>query len=151
MGLDIHYDSQGPRAAFRATLPGLTLELPGGQQLPLRDLSAGGLSFVLPRAGHLIVQGTEVRANLSIAGKVYIESLPCKIVRITDTDLVAVAFENLSRLHEARIDKLVLEIQKRLIAQRKTRDKEYAESAASAAPLGADSAHSIRLNDPNLD
>lgn len=151
MSLTIQYESLGPRSAFRATLPGLMIGLPTGQQIQLKDLSAGGLSFELPRAESVLVPGSVVRANLLIADNLYLEGLPCRIVRIAANNLVAAAFDNLSLQQEARIDKLVLEIQKRLIAQRKMQTPDPENEAAIPAPQGADSAHTILLDDPNLE
>lgn len=151
MSLTIQYESLGPRSAFRATLPGLMIGLPTGESIQLRDLSTGGLSFELPQAENVLEPGSLVRANLLIVDKVYLEGLPCRIVRIASNHVVAAAFEGLSLQQEARIDKLVLEVQKRLIAQRKMQEAASKAETKTLPGQGADSARAILLDDPNLD
>lgn len=107
----------GNRGSYRATIPGLTVRLGTGQICEARDLSAGGVGFTLPD-GCSLVEGQLLVLDILVADRLYIQALEATAVRVYG-GMVASAFRQLSRTQEARLDKLVLETQKRLIARRK--------------------------------
>lgn len=106
------------RNAFRATLPGLTAALNNGssQRYRVDDVSAGGLSFDAP--GLELARGTEVTVNLFLADRLFAAEISARVMRV-ETGQIAVAFKSLDRQQELRIDKLVLETQKRAIIREK--------------------------------
>ncbi len=125
MSFTIHYDYQGARERYRAELPGVMLFLPSGEPAQVKDISSTGLSFQLPTARARIAPNTTVKTDLFIAGKRYMKGLMCKIVRISDKGIAAATFEELDLVHEAKLDKLILEIQKRAILHRNAQQQHY--------------------------
>lgn len=129
------------RGAFRTSLPGLSIRLDCGTEYAVRDLSSGGIGFVadpILSAEQGLTLGTVQPLTLCVGGKPYIAQLMGKVVRVTADGIVAMAFENLGRAQELRLDKLVLEIQKRLIAKRKAEDAARMAQGTPAAGGGTD-------------
>lgn len=125
------------RGAFRASVPGLQVALPGGVLCQVKDLSAGGVGFSAPQ-GEVLAADSELQIDLLVADKLYVGALTTRIVRVTPEGTVACSFGELSRSQEMRLDKLVLEMQKRLIALRKAKEAaEIAKETASCASGGA--------------
>lgn len=104
-----------PRKAYRTPVPGLEARVHHlNKFLKIHDLSALGMGLVdndLKRlqVGHLF------DCDLFLNKKLYIAGLKAKIIRIKN-DVVGCQFEAMNARQEARLDKLVLEVQKRLIA-----------------------------------
>lgn len=143
MDFDISFHTVvGQRGAYRAAIPGLTIRLADGTQHVANDLSAGGVGFSPPegRAFHV---GKEILLDILVADHLYIQGLECVIVR-ERPNAVACAFRGLSRIQETRLDKLVLETQKRLIARRKLEeDQREKANVTPQTPEGETHAHEV--------
>lgn len=113
------------RSAYRANIPGLSIRLGGGQFCSAKDLSAGGASFI-PPAGMAFHLDQLIVLDILVAGQLYVQAVECVVVRTTP-NITACAFRGLTRVQESRLDKLVLETQKRLIARRKAEEAKKSE------------------------
>ncbi len=118
MQFSLQNDSPTHRHAYRAHVRGINVRVDEEPELyQLVDVSATGCSFHTPqpicREGDLLTLQLEVRQRPILAG------LEVRVVRIIKENLVACTFENLSSKQEYALDKLVLEIQKRVIAMNK--------------------------------
>jgi hypothetical protein len=120
LSFSIAGDEQGAqRRAFRARIPGLAIFIPErGATCEVMDVSAMGLAFKAP-GGAPYAPGAQLEFDLLINKKVFIPKLRAKVMRILDNGLVGCNFEALERRQEVKLDKLVLEVQKRMIALRK--------------------------------
>lgn len=106
------------RRAFRAKIPGLTVYIPAkGKSYPVMDLSAMGLAFMDETKG--FTEGQVIEFDLLISKKVFLNGLTVKVMRVLDKGLIGCNFENVPPRKEAKLDKLVLEVQKRMIALKK--------------------------------
>ncbi len=116
-------DAEGTqRRAFRAKIPGLGVHVAAtGKTYEVADVSAMGLAF-FAQGG--FTADTSIEFDLLINKKVFIQALHAKVMRILDNGLVGCNFENMDRRQEVRLDKLVLEVQKRMIALRKKQQSE---------------------------
>lgn len=113
------------RAAFRAAIPGLEMrERKSGRSYPVKDISSTGLGASDPEKS--LRQGERYQVDLLINRKPYIEGVGVKVVRQTQSGTAGVVFDGLDRRQEASLDKLILEVQKRLIALRKKKQQETA-------------------------
>lgn len=142
-------DIEGERRAFRTSVPGLAASVAGKDgTFPVENVSAVGIAMQAP--GHAFAEGEDLRVDLLIQGRPYITALPAKVARLGEGGLVGCEFASPDFWQEARLDKLVLEVQKRMIAQRKAesqkrdaqaagqhRDSGAASDASSDAPAGA--------------
>ncbi len=120
LSFSIAGDEQGAqRRAFRARIPGLAIFIPErGATCEVMDVSAMGLAFKACD-GAPFAAGSLVEFDLLINKKVFIPKLRAKVMRTLDNGLVGCNFEGLDRRQEVKLDKLVLEVQKRMIALRK--------------------------------
>lgn len=116
--LDVLFNKSGnvQREAYRVSVPGLTVRLPQGTSYAVNDLSATGMS--LEAGSGSFVEGSTLLFDLLIAGRLYLGALRCKIVRCTDDGLIACRFMDLAHQNEIKLNKLVLELQKRKILER---------------------------------
>lgn len=104
-----------PRKAYRTSVPGLEARIhPLNKVIKISDLSALGMGLVDKDLKRLQV-GHMFECDLFLNKKLYIAGLKASIIRIKD-DLVGCRFDSMDARKEARLDKLVLEVQKRLIA-----------------------------------
>ncbi|MEW5771940.1 MAG: PilZ domain-containing protein [Thermodesulfobacteriota bacterium] len=109
-------DSQ--RRAFRAKVPGLKVAVPDrSASYDVMDLSAMGLAF--RDDAKSFKENTIITFDLYLNDKVFLAELTARVMRMLDNGLVGCNFEGNDHRKEARLDKLVLEVQKRLIALRK--------------------------------
>lgn len=123
MDLRIEFQTlEKDRSAYRANIPGLSIRLVGGEVSATKDLSAGGTSFAPPE-GMTFRQGQHLLLDILVVGRLYIQALESVVVRATP-NITACAFHELTRVQEMRLDKLVLETQKRLIARRRAEEDE---------------------------
>jgi hypothetical protein len=125
--LDLTFDypneTDMKRQAYRVHYPGLAIRVHGRKApYPVIDLSPLGLAFTDKEQSFTL--GQTMRLDLCIQDKVCVQGIQARIVRIRDMLRVACVFEELSRLQERLLDKLTLEIQKRLIEQRKRKQQE---------------------------
>jgi len=109
-------DSQ--RRAFRAKVPGLKVVVPARNAgYDVMDLSAMGLAF--KDDAKSFKENTIITFDLYLNDKVFLAELTARVMRMLPNGLVGCNFEGNDHRKEARLDKLVLEVQKRLIALRK--------------------------------
>lgn len=110
-----------PRRAFRAKIPGLTVNVPAkGKSYPVMDISAMGLAFMDETKD--FKEGQVVEFDLLINKKVFLSKLTVKVMRVLGNGLIGCNFEGVDHRKEAKLDKLVLEVQKRMIALKKARE-----------------------------
>lgn len=126
----------GRRQAFRAVPPGVTVRVRGTlDSFGVNDISAGGVCMTVPDV--LFEKGRTLRLDLLIVGRVLLKDLEALVVRAVPGEC-ACAFQNLSRHQELKLDKLVLEIQKRDIIRR--RQEREAEKTPPDGAAGDESA-----------
>ena len=142
-------DHEGERRAYRTSVPGLAASVAGKDgTFPVDNVSAVGIALHAP--GHAFAEGENLRLDLLILGRPYITALPARVARLGEGALVGCEFTTPDFWQEARLDKLVLEVQKRMIARRKAesekrdaqaagqrREGGAASDASSDAPAGA--------------
>lgn len=110
---------ESARRAYRAQVPGLEGWIKEKQQgYPVQDISATGFALVVQNGS--IKQGEILQMDLLLSKRLYIGEIPCQVVRVLNNGLVGFDFLQLDRRQEARLDKLVLEVQKRIIAKKRT-------------------------------
>ena len=114
--IKVEYSSSSPRKAYRVSIPNLKIKIkdrPG--EFEALDISVSGVAFSLKENDN---QGLEtdqdVEISLIIRQKVFLKELQGKLVKVTDT-FAACEFGDIPLKQEALLDKLVLEIQKRMI------------------------------------
>jgi hypothetical protein len=111
-------DEERLRKAFRTKVPGLTARFPGlDLVLDVTDLSATGLAVIdKDRRFH---EKDTFEVELRIKDKLFLGGAMAKCMRTHDNGIVGLNFVDLDRQRQIKLDKLVLEVQKRLIALRK--------------------------------
>jgi len=111
---------EGKRQAFRTRVPGLTCRETGREpEYPVKDISATGLAFFCEEK--VFSGGDELRLDLLINRRVYIGDIKARVIRIFGDGAVGAEFAGLDRRQEEKLDKLVLEVQKRMISMRKVK------------------------------
>ena len=122
MDFDFSIDGEDrPRRAFRARVAGLGARVHAHDRVyPVKDVSATGLALL--DETRAFRQGESLVLDLEIHQRPFLKNLPVKVVRVLEGGIVGLDFGQLDRRMEARLDKLVLEIQKRLIDMRKARE-----------------------------
>ncbi|MFV0421776.1 PilZ domain-containing protein [Oleidesulfovibrio sp.] len=110
--------SGGQRQAFRTRIKGLEAFLEGrGLFLPVRDISGNGCS--VDAEGQDFVVGDDFQVDLYVNKKLFLAGLAATVVRRLPDGALGCSFDRLDRRQEARLDKLILEVQKRQIATKK--------------------------------
>lgn len=106
------------RKAFRTKVPGLTVRFSALKKvLEVKDLSATG--FAVLDTDKSFKEGQQLDTDLLINKKLFLGDVQCETMRVLDNGIVGINFVNLDRQKQAKLDKLVLEVQKRLIELRK--------------------------------
>ncbi len=124
------YETGTRRRAYRVSIPGLFAEVHDlGQTFQVQDISASGVAI----EGHSqdnpgLQKGQELKLTLLIKDKPFLEDLNASVVR-SQASVVACEFQDLTFNQEAKLDKLVLEIQKKLISAKKKRAQDKNEEA----------------------
>ncbi len=112
------FESAIKRKGFRTKVPGLMAELHGfPAPFSVNDISAGGLCIKDPD-GLVAIDGV-VTLDLALMEKHLLSDVRAKVSRHQE-GLAGLFFEDLTRRQEERLDKLVLEVQKRAISKSKT-------------------------------
>ncbi len=107
-------DLQGQRHAYRANVHGINVRLNNGKTTyKVVDISVSGCAFQMPQK--FLAEGNEFILQLEVSNRVILAGLRAKVIRSLGNGLVACNFINLSERQEVALDKLVLEIQKRII------------------------------------
>lgn len=111
------------RKAFRTRVPGLLIRvIESGREYQVKDLSASG--FAILEENRLFKEGHTFQFDLLLAKKLFLTQVTAKIMRVLDNGIVGCNFADLDRRQEMKLDKLVLEVQKRLIELRKAKKEE---------------------------
>ncbi len=112
-------DENTNRHAYRAHVYGIEVRANKGKEsYTLVDVSVSGCSF---RSTDMMFNtGDYVFLQLEVKGRVILAGLEAKVVRLIGEDVVACSFDGLTEKQEYALDKLVLEIQKRIIALNRT-------------------------------
>jgi c-di-GMP-binding flagellar brake protein YcgR len=111
------------RQAYRAPMPGLRAQIHDGPRLRIYNMSISGAAYQISGQdargyARLLKEGSIFVADLMGREKIIIAGVEHEVVRMTE-DLLGCQFVNLSPRQEAKLDKLVLEVQKRMISMRK--------------------------------
>ncbi|MBI9112464.1 PilZ domain-containing protein [Maridesulfovibrio ferrireducens] len=117
--MDLSYESSNKaRGAFRTSVPGLAIRIKGyPDPFSVKDFSVNGLAFT---SGNDVFEvGTPLEVDLLLGSKGILLGITLEIVRDIGKGLMGCIFIGLDKYQEARLDKLVLEIQKRMILLRK--------------------------------
>lgn len=121
MGFDIEVSTGRDvqlRKAFRTRVPGLTVRFAALEKvLEVKDLSATGFAILAPDLR--LQEGQIVECDLLINKKLFLAGAKAQVMRVLDNGIIGINFEELPRQKQAKLDKLVLEVQKRLIELRK--------------------------------
>ncbi|CCO22157.1 PilZ domain-containing protein [Maridesulfovibrio hydrothermalis] len=117
--MDISFDSKNAaRGAFRTSLPGLVIKISGyPEPHNVKDFSVNGLAFASGKDKFEVDSQFEI--DFILGKKVILSGLVVKVVRDIGKGLIGCVFVDLNKYQEERLDKLVLEVQKRMILLRK--------------------------------
>lgn len=106
------------RKAFRTKVPGLTARFPAlDKTMDVMDLSASGFAVLDPDKG--FKENQTLETELLIKEKLFLRGMTACVMRVLDNGIIGMNFVDLERKQQHKLDKLVLEVQKRLIALRK--------------------------------
>ncbi len=112
-------DAQGPRNAYRAMVQGIEARINNAKSTyEVVDISVSGCAIKLP-ANINLAEGATFNVQLEVRGRSILTALRVKVIRVTPSGVVACNFINMNERQEYALDKLVLEIQKRLIESQK--------------------------------
>ena len=120
MGFDIDLPSGDDqlRKAFRTRVPGLAVRFPALKKVfEVKDVSATG--FAVLDQEKKFKEGQSLEVDLLIKKKVFVAECKAEVMRVLDNGIIGINFVDMSRQQQAKLDKLVLEVQKRLIELRK--------------------------------
>ncbi|WP_320005837.1 PilZ domain-containing protein [Maridesulfovibrio sp.] len=116
--MDILFESNSSRGAFRTSLPGLALRIDGRpESYSVKDFSVNGLAFAAGKESFAVDE--QFKVDFVLGKKELLTGLEIKIVRDIGEGLMGCIYVDLDKYQEARLDKLVLEVQKRMILLRK--------------------------------
>lgn len=126
--ISIPSDDERMRQAYRTRVPGFLacFESPEAS-CPVKDLSATGFAIVDDQKR--FVEGRQYEVLLKIKDKVFLDELKVKAMRVLNNGLVGFNFQELDRRKQIKLDKLVLEVQKRLIAYKKAKREQEDDQA----------------------
>ncbi|WP_051617492.1 PilZ domain-containing protein [Desulfonatronovibrio hydrogenovorans] len=127
--LDLEYQSTTQRKAYRVNIPDLKISFGNDPELyPALDISARGVAFSIGKDQKpALSPGGQAELSLVIRDKVYLKDLQARVVKLKD-NFGACEFQDLPLRQEALLDKLVLEVQKKMIElQRKQKEQEKEE------------------------
>ncbi len=111
----INDDDNINRHSYRAHVYGIEARINKESRCyNLADISVTGCAFRMNNVPWSV--GERLRIQLEVKGRAIISGIDARLVRITSNSIVACSFEKLTEKQEYALDKLVLEIQKRIIA-----------------------------------
>ncbi len=126
MGFDIEIgtgDDDTLRKAFRTKVPGLNVRFSALKKVyEVKDLSASGFAILEPEK--VFKEGQTIEADLLIKKKLFLSGIKTEVMRVLDNGIIGINFIELERQKQAKLDKLVLEVQKRLIELKKKQREE---------------------------
>ena len=119
--MKISYDSGNKeRSAFRAGIPGLVMKVEGySESFDVKDISAKGIAFYAEE--NVFELETQFEVDLILFGRDILLGLTVRAVRDIGKGLMGCIFIDIDKYQEERLDKLVLEIQKRMIQLRRVK------------------------------
>ncbi len=110
------------RQAYRTRVPGLDLRVitqSGPKEFSVLDISATGFAFSDNPRNYS--SGMTFSFDLLLNKRLFLGDLKGKVMRVLDNGIIGCNFETMERRQEIKLDKLVLEVQKRLIELRKAK------------------------------
>ena len=116
--INVPDDDDQLRKAFRTRVPGLNVRFPALKRVfEVKDLSATGFAILDTDKGFKENQPLEI--ELLIKKKLFLGKVNAVVMRVLDNGIIGINFVDLERQKQVKLDKLVLEVQKRLIELRK--------------------------------
>lgn len=109
-------DDERLRKAYRTKVPGFHVKAEG-KVYEVKDLSASGFAVADP--AKRLKEGVKTEVTFYLNKKMFLADVDAEVVRVLDNGIVGFNFMELERRQAIKLDKLVLEIQKRLIELRK--------------------------------
>ena len=111
-------DDDQLRKAFRTKVPGLSVRFPAlSKDFDVLDLSATG--FAVKDSAKSFKEGQPLEIELLIKDKLFLTKSAGVVMRVLDNGIIGINFVDLDRQKQGKLDKLVLEVQKRLIELKK--------------------------------
>ena len=111
------------RQAYRTRVPGFEVKfLKSGTIYDVKDLSASG--FAVQEDPKAFSSGDSCPVEFYLNKKLFLGDVTAKVTRVVHQGIVGFTFEELDRRQIIKLDKLVLEVQKRLIQLRKAKAEE---------------------------
>lgn len=121
----------GKRKAYRVTAPGLEAHFKQkSAYYKIKDLSATGMAIVDKELG--FKKGQKFAVDLTLNKRRYVSGIKAEVVRCAEDGTVGLMFHELEFNKEVRLDKLVVEIQKRAIEYRKRMRSDQSEDKAES-------------------
>jgi hypothetical protein len=116
---DLQIGKDEKRDAFRVPVPELSVELHGsGQRYSVKNLSAVGVALLDGATAFEL--GQEVVLDFHLAATPVVAEVRAEVSRLdAGSGLAALHFKGLDRRRQSLLDKLILEVQKRIISLRK--------------------------------
>lgn len=111
-------EKSNKRKAFRAKVPGLEVWiLERDAAFAVRDLSASGMAVLgLDPGGKPVFSlGELFSADLVLNKRIYLPDVKAKVVRVEENGIAGMLFQDLPARLEARLDKLIVDVQKKSI------------------------------------
>ncbi|MGE4551946.1 MAG: PilZ domain-containing protein [Desulfovibrionaceae bacterium] len=116
-------DGDTARQAYRTRVPGFEARFAQKPQpYPVKDISASGFAVDDPTKN--FKEGQILDLEFLLNKKLFLGGLKAKVVRVVPNGIIGFLFEDMDRRQMMKLDKLVLEVQKRLIALRKAKSQE---------------------------
>lgn len=127
MGFELEVSTSGDeqlRKAFRTKVPGLTAHFIAQEKtFEVKDLSATGFAVLELKSG--LEERQHIECDLLINNKLFLGGVKAEIRRVLENGIIGINFVELTRKQQGKLDKLVLEVQKRLIElHRQQREQE---------------------------
>lgn len=117
------------RKAYRTKVPGFNAFFEATQgKYSIKDLSATG--FAIEDESKSFEEGKEYAVELRLKEKTFLGGITVQAMRVLSNGIVGFNFANLDRRQQLKLDKLVLEVQKRLIALKKAKRQQDADDQA---------------------
>ena len=122
LDINIGNDEQS-RQAYRTRVPGFEVKiLESGMVYGVKDLSVSG--FAVEDKEGVFTQGNVCEVEFYLNKKLFLGGAQAVVMRVMNQGIVGFTFQDLDRRQVIKLDKLVLEVQKRLIQLRKAKAEE---------------------------
>lgn len=118
--INVPNEDERLRQAFRTRVPGFNAVIEGLEgKFPVKDLSATG--FAVSESRNSFTEGEVYVVSLMLKEKTFLGTVQAKAMRVMENGLTGFNFHEIDRRQQIKLDKLVLEVQKRLIALKKAK------------------------------